>query len=31
MFRTGFPFIVRSLALYTQQEVYVTQVSSQSA
>jgi len=26
MFRTGFLFIVRSLALYTQQQVYVIQV-----
>jgi len=26
MFRTGFLFIIRSLVLYTQQEVYVIQV-----
>jgi len=26
MFRTGFLSIIRSLVLYTQQQVYVTQV-----
>jgi len=26
MFRTGFPSIIRSLVLYTQQQVYVIQV-----
>jgi len=29
MFRTGFLSIIRSLVLYTQQQVYVIQVSSQ--
>ena len=28
MFRTGFLSIIRSLVLYTQQQVYVVQVSS---
>jgi len=26
MFQTGFPSIIRSLVLYTQQQVYVIQV-----